>query len=405
MSKKHFQQVIGTAIILSILFVNSVFGVSANENSTNETSYNWDGTAAKAYAGGSGTESDPYRITNAGELARMVENKDENGKYFSIENDIIINDTTSPEWYKSSNLHNWYGVEFKSENAFQGTIYGNGHKITGLYYKETSKTNLNVGLIPIAWDTTIYDLTVDNSYFETPGQGGVKTGVGAFIGINNNATINIFRCTAGENITIKLTTESDTTEKLKAGGFIGVVPTGNGETKIYNSISAVHFDTKDLTRCGGFIGDCWGGDGKIKIERSVSAVKNAQLIQNYWSGSDFTDTYVIAKGEGDYKVNLLTSDQMKGENAKTNMQGLLWDYLWYTREDNYPVVKKTAGDINGDDRADICDLVTAKEHIDGTAALEGINFNYADLDRNSKVNSDDLDLLRKILLGIDAGSN
>ena len=62
---------------------------------------------------------------------------------------------------------------------------------------------------------------------------------------------------------------------------------------------------------------------------------------------------------------------------------------------------RKVGDINGDDRVDIIDLIKAKKHIVGAEILTGVDFNTADLDKNNTVNSVDLILLRKILLGID----
>ena len=398
MARKHFRQVIGSAVILSVLIINSVFGVSAttNEASTNGASGNWDGTAAETYAGGTGTESDPYRITNANELVLMVQNNATNGSYFSIENDIAINDTSDPTWYENTDLKNWYSTEFDSSKAFWGTIFGNGHTISGLYYKDTETKEQCVGLIPIAWNTDIYDLTVDDAYLETVG-----SGVSAFIGFDNWAAINIYRCSAGKNVIIK----SNSSDKLIAGGFIGTVPTDGNGLKIYDSISAVQFDTIDLSRCGGFIGDCWGSNnewGKIEIQRSVSAVENVPTVQNYWSWSDFTNTYETVKGDGYNKVTVLTLEQMQGEAAKENMPGLLWDYMWFAQENDYPMVKRvcheTAGDINNDSSVDILDLIKAKKHIAGVAELTGADYNTADLDRNSEVNSADLIRLRKILL-------
>ncbi len=62
---------------------------------------------------------------------------------------------------------------------------------------------------------------------------------------------------------------------------------------------------------------------------------------------------------------------------------------------------RKAGDINGDDSVDIIDLIKTKKHIVGADILTGVDFNAADLDKNGTVNSADLILLRKILLGID----
>lgn len=62
---------------------------------------------------------------------------------------------------------------------------------------------------------------------------------------------------------------------------------------------------------------------------------------------------------------------------------------------------RKSGDVNGDDSVDIIDLVKVKKHIAGAFILTGIDFNTANIDKNGDVNSSDLILLRKILLGID----
>ncbi|MDO4544397.1 MAG: hypothetical protein Q4C01_07590 [Clostridia bacterium] len=57
----------------------------------------WDGTIATGYAGGSGTESDPYLIENGAQLAYLAQQvgAGENyssGKYFKLTAHIYLND-------------------------------------------------------------------------------------------------------------------------------------------------------------------------------------------------------------------------------------------------------------------------------------------------------------------------
>ena len=58
------------------------------------------------------------------------------------------------------------------------------------------------------------------------------------------------------------------------------------------------------------------------------------------------------------------------------------------------------GGVSGDDSVDVIDLIKVKKHIAGVATLTGSDFNSADLDKNGDVNSIDLILLSKILLGV-----
>lgn len=80
-------------LLSALIFVLSVpFCVSAEGEA-------WDGTAAEGFAGGSGTESDPFLISNAAEFAYLCEqldfgNDDFSGKYFELTHNIVFNDET-----------------------------------------------------------------------------------------------------------------------------------------------------------------------------------------------------------------------------------------------------------------------------------------------------------------------
>lgn len=66
-----------------------------------------------------------------------------------------------------------------------------------------------------------------------------------------------------------------------------------------------------------------------------------------------------------------------------------------------PDFTRKAGDVNGDGNVNVIDLVRLKKHIAGILTLTGISFTAADFDKNNIVNSTDLLVLRKMLLGIE----
>ena len=79
----------------------------------------WDGTIADSYAGGAGTEADPYLIETPQQLARMVGydvltnytadvTNGSTGKYYKLTADIYLNDVTASDWYTKSGLNEWY---------------------------------------------------------------------------------------------------------------------------------------------------------------------------------------------------------------------------------------------------------------------------------------------------------
>lgn len=93
----------------------------------------WVDHAAEEFAGGSGTEADPYKIQNAAQLAKIAHDMfwgegkvDFADTYFVIENDIDMEG------------HTWFPIGFSAEEVglgevyFGGKINGRGHKILNM---------------------------------------------------------------------------------------------------------------------------------------------------------------------------------------------------------------------------------------------------------------------------------
>lgn len=100
----------------------------------------WRDYAAADFAGGSGTETDPYRITDGAQLAKIakdVENRNvyENA-YFRLENDI---DLSAHRW-NPIGVYKWYGGT-TDNRKFAGFLDGNGKTITGLIVDERTEKN------------------------------------------------------------------------------------------------------------------------------------------------------------------------------------------------------------------------------------------------------------------------
>lgn len=113
----------------------------------------WDGTIAKAFAGGSGTSIDPYIIKTGGQLLLM---KDYNDKYFELANDIDLDN------------RNWLPFEFKGTLDGKGcvisnlkvnrTIEGQGlfSKLGGSYNPRCTVNNLTIKNVNIVANTNSY---------------------------------------------------------------------------------------------------------------------------------------------------------------------------------------------------------------------------------------------------------
>lgn len=123
----------------------------------------WDGTVASSYAGGNGTENDPYLISSGSELAYFISMTKENAyedTYFKITKDIILNEGVFQKdniYYLNDTTYYLNGNGVYQEKDFQnkltslnllekienfsGHINGANHTIYG-YYGENLFNNI-----------------------------------------------------------------------------------------------------------------------------------------------------------------------------------------------------------------------------------------------------------------------
>lgn len=108
----------------------------------------WDGTADKSWAG-SGTDTDPYLITSAEELAGLAElvNDKENkrdfaGEYFKLTQDLYLTDFAQPDttsWLEWKPIGRWTDeqqgayIHHMDTCYFRGHFDGGGHTIHNIY--------------------------------------------------------------------------------------------------------------------------------------------------------------------------------------------------------------------------------------------------------------------------------
>ena len=101
----------------------------------------WRDNAATDFAGGSGTEADPYQITDGAQLAKIAKDV-ENGTvykdaYFRLENDI---DLSAHRW-NPIGVYKWYEGGATENKTFAGFLDGNGKTIKGLIVDERIDKN------------------------------------------------------------------------------------------------------------------------------------------------------------------------------------------------------------------------------------------------------------------------
>ncbi len=132
------------AVLLSSLVL--VFPTFAEGEEPAAPTSKWSENAATGYAGGTGTEDDPYIISTAEQLAYMavdavILSAEDNGKYYKLadaEGNPVEIDLSAHLW--DTPIGTYYGTE-NSDNRFQGIFVGNGSTIKGMIVRDKLVAN------------------------------------------------------------------------------------------------------------------------------------------------------------------------------------------------------------------------------------------------------------------------
>ena len=221
---KNSKQILAFVFAFAVIAV-SLFTGNAAADITAEAACDvskidyWDGTKASSFAGGTGTESDPYIIKTAEQLAFCCFGQDattSKGKYYKVDDSIDIfvmqpqnvvdlevlmglESAQATKDYLSglSGKKNW--MDAYAWKGFNGNFDGNGVTIYGIYADGIAKNSQDVGLFP-RYDGGYADgsgnvvanvcknLAVKNSYFSSTRRLGVISG--ASYGLDYDGNIN-----------------------------------------------------------------------------------------------------------------------------------------------------------------------------------------------------------------------
>ncbi len=271
----------------------------------------WDGTVATEFAGGDGTQINPYQIENGAQLAYAIQtggqvstdgvytDEANYNKYYIITKDIYLNDISKINWITGGvsagyTVNSW----LKHEN-FAGNIDGNGHTVYGLYYKDGASSYTSypwgMGLVPYVVNgntVTIENLGIDNCFIN------YECGAAAFVGtVNGSSKAYINTCFVGSNVTIK---------GADAGAFRGY--SQGGTTSITNSYSLA--TTVGDKNSNGLVGIIYGAV-------NVSYCYNANGIIP--AGSDVTAINCYqSEGTDSTGITTVSKENMKGDDVLTN---------------------------------------------------------------------------------------
>lgn len=275
----------------------------------------WNGTFADSYAGGTGTRTDPFLISDGSQLAKMVNEGDDTlGKFYKLTGDIYLNNTSDSNW-KENNPKSWYSYYTNGNKYFQGTFDGSNHFVRGVYYNGDYNS---VGLIPATkGSVTVKNLQVADSYIESSGYA-LATLIGYVSG-----TVNISKCYIHESNTVIC---KDTSANNSAGGLMGYY---GGTMNV--SDCAVLSTRTSASRDGAIMANSWGSTLTV-----TNTFANGAFGKN--PGKIIMENCYTAVEDKIYNTDICALENMKGAAAKANMPKLNWEKVWDTT-DGFPVFK------------------------------------------------------------------
>ena len=301
---------------------------------------------AESFAGGTGTENDPYQISNVAELAYLSQqcnlgdtkvSKEYCSAHYILTDDIIINERINEEnWLEKSPEYAWYPIaDGTYGHEFTGVFDGGGHTVSGAFVNEerTEKddTSIAYGLFGKN-NGTIKNLKLDKSVVWVSG---TADKVGALIG--NNIKVNdiegkVENCTVNAEVygynanmggvagynngtvsdcsfdgIVKILKEEQTNSAI--GGIVG-----------YNSgtIRSCTNNSDDISTLGGSI-DAGGIAGTAHDGSISECVNNSSVKGSKRVGGIVGNIYVSSVG-GEYKSQGVEVKNCINKGAVLNSQ-------------------------------------------------------------------------------------
>jgi hypothetical protein len=282
------------------------------------------------FAGGAGTQEDPYQISNCEQLQNINYNDGtylflSGGYYFILNNDIDCSETEN--WNEGGGFISIGD----SSNYFIGNFDGNGHVIsnlkidhlvktdfTGLFGKIRNSVIKNIGLenINIHGNNNVGGLAGDSdfSHIENTYTTGVVLGdgdnIGGLVGVSWGAL-------AVPSTIVNSYSTVNVTGNNNVGGLVGY----NVGDRIYNSFSAG--EVSGVFGVGGLVGS---------INFNMVALVGEVIINSGWYKSD---PNLDLKGVG--LINQIESTEESLDYSETNLSSFyLPSHLIYSNTEEYP---------------------------------------------------------------------
>lgn len=230
----------------------------------------WGGTVAAEFAGGDGTQENPYQISNAAELAHLA--------------DVVNNQQSVPEYryyILTDNINLGYeewlpiGLYGHENQYFYGSFDGNGYTVSDLYM--SNRNEGYVGLFGYAKDSEIKNLTVSGDITGVTG-GEQEEYIGAVLAYADQTNID------GCHISYVNISDITTKDTFCIGGICGLsngVITNCTANECY--ISVKEGDTPDFA-IGHIAGSSVGAIADCSVRSTEELFGAVGKIGLFWCG-------------------------------------------------------------------------------------------------------------------------
>jgi hypothetical protein len=315
----------------------------------------WSFTTTTFFAGGDGSEDNPWQIANSSQLnnVRYFLGEDNNDCNFVMTTDIDLYDETRDGGVFWNFGEGWTPISRDPSNLFQGTFNGNGHIVNGIYINRPQITYQS--LFGVIWCASITGVGLTNvditgSYFTSGlvGHAYLSTITNSFSTGIVNGTADTGGLVGVADMSTLGNCYSDGTVNGTngTGGLIGSA-TMSFESTISNCYSRSDVNGNEAT--GGLIGSVWVSSGNLVVSNCystgqvtgetstgglVGSEHGASSINSYWDLETSGQTS-SSLGEG------RTTAEMTYPYANTTY--LDWDFadIWGADEtssvnDGYP---------------------------------------------------------------------
>ena len=300
----------------------------------------WKDYAAADFAGGTGTQEDPYLIETAEQFAKIAADVSNriyhNGDFFRLENNL---DLSAHRW-NPIGQYNWLSDGSTVSNYFGGFLDGNNKTITGLIVDER-EDKYAAGLFGAVSNPSktrtvgVKDLTISNADIRATDKEQNVSYAGiliAFAMTNDGCTIDVTNVNVSGKISYDYTNTAD--GGAPAGGMFG-----SANRLTVKNCNVTDIEITGTNNCGGFVGmDCGSTYENCTVKGSLNGMWAMGGFVGYAStaGSGKEDGSVFTRCFAD--VNVTASDWNAGGFA-----GL----AEYARIENCVAAGNTESTVNG----------------------------------------------------------